>query len=75
MFSYTKARIVENSDLWTGRDWYDNETMIGVENGVPYSKDDATERLIMAPLALEGDVPDYLDYKNVKRVMRLFPED
>jgi hypothetical protein len=45
-----------------------------VENGIPYSNDDDVERFIEAPVALEGSVPDYEDFANVKRVKRLFSE-
>ena len=75
MFTYTNAKIVKDSPLWTGKDWYDSDKKVGVKNGVPYSNDEAMSRLITAPLALEGNVPDYKEYKNVKRVMELFDED
>ena len=65
MFSYSRARIVNDSPLWTGKDWYDEASKIGVENGIPYSNDDAVERFIEAPVALEGEVPDYEDFANV----------
>jgi hypothetical protein len=65
LFGYSKAKIVTNSHLWTGKDWYDPTSKIGVSNGVPYSGDADVERFIEAPLALEGEVPDYLEYDNV----------
>jgi hypothetical protein len=64
MFSYSKARIVENG-LWTGKDWYDPSSKIGVENGIPYSNDEDVDRFIEAPVALEGSVPDYETFSNV----------
>ena len=33
-----KAAIQENG-LWTGNDYYDNDSKIGAKNGVTYSKD------------------------------------
>ena len=59
-----ESRIVTDSPLWA-TDWYDNQTKIGVRNGVPYSNDVAVERFIKAPLALEGAIPDYMDKENV----------
>ncbi len=32
------AAIVSDG-LWTGNDWYDTKTEIGVRNGIPYSND------------------------------------
>jgi hypothetical protein len=45
---------------------------MGVKNGEPYSKDEAVQRFINAPRTIEGDVPDYMKFENVKRVMRVF---
>ena len=61
------AKIVSDSPLWA-QDWYDANTQIGVQNGVPYSQDPAVNRFITAPLTLEGDVPDYMTFENVQRV-------
>ena len=76
MFSYSKARIVDDSDLWTGSDknWYDLDHEIGVKNGVPYSNDPAVKRFIEAPLAVEGEVTDYMNKENVQRVDRVLGE-
>ena len=73
LFSYSSARITDTSDLWTGsgKDWYDNSAKIGVRNGVPYSKDDDMQRLIVAPIAVEGKVEDFMQKTNVKRVERV----
>jgi len=46
-----------------------------VRKGEPYSDDSATERRIISPVALDGDVLNYRDFDNVKRVLRLFPEE
>ena len=45
-----------------------------MKNGVPYSNDEAVDRFIKAPLALEGAVSDYLEKENVQRVQRVFSE-
>ena len=62
------AAIVEDG-IWTGNDWYDNETKIGVRNGVPYSNDWKVDRRIKAPLSIDGSVlENYLEKENVIRV-------
>ena len=71
MLAATQAKIVTDSPLWEN-DWYDNETKMGVKNGEPYSKDEAVQRFINAPRTIEGDVPNYRQFENVKRVMRVF---
>jgi len=68
-----EARITDDGP-WDGFDWYSTEVEIGVKKGVPYSEDKEVKRRIKAPMALEGKVPDYKNFENVKRVMRLFPE-
>jgi hypothetical protein len=34
-----RGAIVEDGP-WTGNDWYDSDSLIGVKNGVPYSEDE-----------------------------------
>merc|ERR1712110_81294 len=67
------AKITDDG-LWDGHDWYNDTIEIGVKKGVPYSEDGEVKGRITAPMALEGNVPDYETYDNVKRVMRLFPK-
>ena len=74
MLAATQAKIVTDSPLWEN-DWYDKETKMGVKNGEPYSKDEAVQRFINAPRTIEGDVPNYRQFENVKRVMRVFDKD
>jgi hypothetical protein len=73
LFNYASARIADDSDLWTPshKDWYDSTAKVGVENGVPYSLDADMQRFIDAPVALEGDVSDYMTKTNVQRVQRV----
>ena len=73
-FAQVRAGIVADG-LWTGADYYNDELMIGVTNGVPYSNDDETTRRIESAMAVDGDALDYLDKANVKRIMRLVDED
>ena len=40
LLATVQAKIVEDG-LWTGNDFLDPITKIGVENGVPYSTNDA----------------------------------
>lgn len=62
------AAIVQDG-IWTGSDWYDGVTNIGVMNGVPYSNDAKVLRRITAPKTLDGDITDiYLTLTNVQRV-------
>ena len=69
------AAIVEDG-LWTGNDWYDSETNIGVKNGIPYSDDPAVQRRITAPLSVDGPVDEsYLEFTNVQRVMDILSEE
>jgi len=74
MLGSTYSKIIENSPLWD-LDWYDETTKIGIKNGKPYSEDAAVQRFITAPVTLEGDVPEYMTFENVKRVQRVFDED
>lgn len=62
------AAIVEDG-IWTGEDWYDTTTNIGVANGVPYSNDVSVQRRISAPKSIDGSIDDiYLTLPNVERV-------
>ena len=71
----TNAAIVDDG-LWTGNDWYDEATKIGVSNGQPYSNDSLVNHRITAPLSVDGDITgDYLTRDNVIRVMSIFGED
>jgi len=74
MLAATQAKIVTDSPLWE-KDWYDTKTKMGVKNGEPFSKDEAVQRFIKAPRTIEGDVEDYREFENVKRVMRVFSKD
>ena len=71
MLGVTQAKIVTDSPLWEN-DWYDAETKMGVKNGEPYSNDEAVQRFINAPRTIEGVVPNYREFENVKRVIRVF---
>jgi hypothetical protein len=73
MFSQVDTKITEDG-LWDRNDWYNDDVEIGVRKGVPYSDDPEVDRRILAPMALEGSVPNYESFENVQRVMRLFPE-
>ena len=70
LFSYSSARIADDSDLWTpsSKDWYSSTAQIGIKNGVPYSNDPVMKRFIEAPVALEGRVENYMSKTNVQRV-------
>jgi len=74
MFTYANARIKVDG-LWSGNDWYNNDAHMGVKNGIPYSEDDAMSRKLDAAMALEGGVPDYLDFNNVQRVKNIINEE
>jgi hypothetical protein len=64
LFSYAHARIAENG-IWSDDDWYDNTTELGAMNGVPYSDDATVSRRITSPMAVDGDVLNYMDFSNV----------
>ena len=68
-----QAAIVADGP-WTGKDWYDYESNIGVENGVPYSDDPDMQNVLTAPLSLDGPLDAYLDMKNVQLVQSIFSE-
>ena len=74
LVTQASAGIVENG-LWTGGDFYKEDKKIGVRNGVPYSNDSETTRRINAAMTVDGDVLDYKNKPNVKRVMDLVDED
>ena len=65
------AAIVDDG-LWTGNDWYDEQTKIGVRNGIPYSNNWYGDRRIKAPLTIDGEVENHLERENVMRVKSLF---
>lgn len=45
---------IQEDGLWTGNDWYDEATKIGVRNGIPYSHDPSVDRRIKAPLSTDS---------------------
>ena len=52
-----QAKITDDSHLWNNSAWYDEANNLGVnENGEVYSRDEAMNRFIRAPLTLEGKV-------------------
>ena len=62
------AAIVDDG-LWTGEDWYDDVSQIGVRNGVPYSDDPKVQRRLTSPSTFDGDVEQiYQVLSNVQRV-------
>ena len=65
----TANAAIVNNGPWTGNDWYDDVTKIGVANGVPYSNDARVQRRITAPLTIDGSIDStYLTMPNVMRV-------
>ena len=71
----TQAKITDTSDLWA-KPWYDDEARLGVNvKGEVYSNDDDMNRFIQAGAVREGHHLDYKKFSNVKRVMRVFPEE
>jgi hypothetical protein len=52
----TNAKI-KKTGLWTGEDWYDSDTDLGVKNGIPYSK--LNKRKMQAAMTLETEPADY----------------
>ena len=68
MSHYAEAAIKKDG-IWTGNDWYDDKTKIGVRNGVPYSNDTIVNHRITAPLSVDGSIDDdYLTRENVIRI-------
>ena len=39
LFALEASAAIVSDGLWTGNDWYDTKTEIGVRNGTPYSND------------------------------------
>ena len=72
--SSSYAAIVENGP-WTGNDYTDSASGIGVVNGIPTSSDPAVLRRLRSPLSLDTSIDNYLDMTNVKRVMSIFSAD
>ena len=71
----TQAKITDTSDLWS-TPWYDDEARLGVNvKGEVYSNDEDMTRFIQAGAVREGHHLDYKKFSNVKRVMRVFPEE
>jgi hypothetical protein len=73
LLAQTNARI-KSSGIWDDNDWYDDSVEIGVEDGEPYSDDPAIHRRIVAAMATEGAVTNYMEFPNVQTVARLLPE-
>jgi len=73
LLAQTNARI-RSSGIWDDYDWYDPSVEIGVLDGEPYSNDPDVDRRIVAAIATEGAVTNYMDFDNVQRVARLLPE-
>jgi chitodextrinase len=69
----TSNAMIKTDGIWTDEDWYNEDQHIGIENGVPYSKDLAYHRQLMSPQPIEGDMrtEDYESAENVQRVMRI----
>ena len=59
---------IKDDGIWDGQDWYDTATKIGVKKGVPYSDDENIQRRITSPIAADGEIDDWMDKENVKRV-------
>ena len=53
LLATVQAAIVDDG-LWTGHDYLDATTKIGVENGVPYSSEPNQQRRITSPLPIDG---------------------
>lgn len=65
--AHALAEIVADGP-WTGNDWFDAATGIGVNNGEPQGSTDEANRRINSPKPIDGDVPDYLQKTNVQLV-------
>ena len=68
MIAATALAEIVADGIWTGNDWMDFDSGIGVENGVPFGTTDEANRRINSPMPIDGDVPDYMDKANVKLV-------
>ena len=62
-----QAKIAKDG-LWTGHDWYDDAKMIGVKDGVPYSKNSAEQRRITSPMPVDGDPAVDSDWQSASNV-------
>jgi chitodextrinase len=72
--AFSEAAI-ETDGIWTGHDWYDSASKIGVKNGVPYSDDPLVQHRIKAPQTVDGSIDDtYLSMDNVKRVQAIMSQ-
>ena len=71
LLATVQAAIVEDG-LWTGHDFLDPTTKIGVTNGVPYSTNDLQQRRITSPMPIDGDPEDisggWENAQNVKNI-------
>ena len=59
LLAVVEAAIVEDG-LWTGHDYLDNITKIGVTNGIPYSSEPNQQRRITSPVPIDGP-PEGID--------------
>ena len=71
LLNMAEAAIAKDG-LWTGNDWYDDKTHIGVKNGIPYSKDVKKQHFLKAPETIDGWITEenYKTFDNVKRVIK-----
>jgi hypothetical protein len=60
---------------WSGHDWFDEESGIGVMSGEPYGDNEEANRRINSPKPVDGDVPDYMSKSNVQLVQSFLDED
>lgn len=60
---------------WTGNDWFEAASGVGIENGVPVGSTDEANRRITSPQPVDGDVPDYLSKANVQLVQSFLDEE
>ena len=73
--SHLASASVPSDGPWTGNDWYDEDSKLGVANGVPYSNDPAVDRRIKAPLTTIESVDEtYTSFDNVSLVSSLIDE-
>ena len=61
---------MDRDGLWTGYDWYDEESTISVKNGIAKSNDFLISRKIVAARPLDGNDFNYMRRFNVWRVRR-----
>ena len=80
MIASVQAGIQEDG-LWTGaaNEWFDNASLIGVRNGVPYSTNATQNRRITAPVAVDGPpeaIPGgWENADNVKNIKMFIPDE